>query len=262
MRSSSSPLLVLGAALTGVVGLLLLAVPFVGDEPATAPVLTGLVLLAVAAGLWIFGRPSRGGAEVVVSEEAGGPVLRLPLRPHLPVANLLVLGALTSLTVYGMVAIGLGDGGLLLLPVLLLVALPLPDTVRALLRRPDVTLTTSEVAMRGWGADARLAWEDVAGAEVVVPHPRRPVLRVLGRPGASSWEFMPRRIVLPLDARPDGPHVDVRLQALSTPGALEVVVQELAAMPSDRRAAFLRDTAPRLLAEDLSRPGGASARGE
>jgi hypothetical protein len=262
MRSSNSWLLLLGAGLTGVVGLLILAAALVGDQPATGPVLTGLVLLAVAVGLGIFARPPRGGGRAELAEVADGPAVRLPLRPNLPLANLFVLGALTALVGYGMLAIGLGDGGLLLLPVLLLVALPLPDTVRALLRRPDVTLTTRAVAMRGWGADARLEWEDVAGVEVVVSHPRRPVLRVLGRPAASSWEFSPRRIVLPLDARPDGPHIDVRLQALAAPGALEVVVEELAGMPQDRRAAFLRELAPRLLAEDLSRSGRANARRE
>jgi hypothetical protein len=53
--------------------------------------------------------------------------------------------------------------------------------------------------------------------------------------------------------RPDGPHVDVRLQGLASPGAFQVVVEELAARQPEERAAFLRETAPRLLTEDLTR---------
>lgn len=248
MRSSRRWLASAGAGVAGAIGVLMLTVPLMSDETATAAPLIGLVLLAVAAALWIFGSAPRVVESAITTREtADGPELHLRLRPHVPVANVLVLGALSALVLYGALAIGLRSGGLLLLPVLLLVALPLPDTVRALLRRPDVTLTNRHVALRGWGADAQLAWEDVTGAEVVVPRPRRPVVRILGRPGATSWTFAPRRILVPLDTRPDGPHVDVPILGLARPGALQVVVEELAAQRPDERAAFLRETAPQLL---------------
>lgn len=244
MRSSSGRFLVVGAVLPAAVGLLLVSVSLSGRS--VPPLLAGLVLLATAAAVVLFTRA--GGGSSVTVREADNPAVRVALRPHLPVATLLVLGSLSALVLYGILAFGLDEGGALLLPVLLLVAAPLPDTVRALLRRPGVTLTAEAVALRGWGADARLSWDDVTGAALVVPHPRRPAVRFSGRPGAASWRFTPRRLVVPLDRRPDGPHIDVPLQGLGEPDAFLAAGERLVGLDPTARAGLLRDEVPRLLA--------------
>lgn len=240
-------------------GLLLVAAPLLSsgtaaDNGMPLLVVPGIALIGTGAAILLFTAPSSPGRGAELVEIEGEPAVRVRLRPNVPAANLIVGSVFSLLFGASMVGIGLSDGGLLLLPLLALFLAIVPDALRALLRRPALLLTQRAVALRGWGMDARLAWEDVTGVELVVPHPRRPALRIAGHPGAASWSLRMRRIIVPLDLRPGSEHIDVRLLALDHPGMVQTLVEHLATLTEPDRRALLNENAIAFLTDQLRRP--------
>jgi len=138
-----------------------------------------------------------------------------------------------------MLAVGVGDGGLLFAPLVLLFAALVPDGLRGLLRRPALVLSPQDVRYRGWTVDARLCWEDVASVGLDSLDPRRRRILLGGRPDAPSWRCESRRIVLPLDRVPSQPRITVLAGALDHPTRVEVLLRTLASAPAAERPALL-----------------------
>jgi hypothetical protein len=239
---------------TGAVGLFFGSVP-AWHEPLTATAAAGFVLfgvvalsLSVAGFLIWFKKPHPPVAYVAASE---GPALRVGLSSHHPWARLLVGICAAAFTVWA--AVAARPGSLLLLP---LVALPLalvPDSARAIWRRPHVTLTAAGLRLVGWAVDAEVGWEDVQRSEFVLAHQHRAVLRVHLRRPAPSLRERYLRTAQRLDA-PRQDAVDIPLLALGQPGRLGTLIDHLAASDPARRASMIRPEGVAFLSGDRSAP--------
>jgi hypothetical protein len=129
----------------------------------------------------------------------------------------------------------------------------------SLLRDPRLVLDGRGVRFVGWSVEAYAAWADVVGAEVAVPHFRRPVLRIRTRAGAPSYSF--RRSWRPLrtDLTPADGAIDVPLLALAdaTLAGLLLWVGRVVRPGADRGRlldGLLDEDGARLLREVATRP--------
>jgi len=180
-----------------------------------------------------------------VAPPSGGPAtgtggrVEIPLNGRTPLTMVLLGTSFALLFVVAVFAVGVGDGGLLFLPLVLLFAALVPDALRGLLRKPGLVLTADGITYRGWTLDSRLAWDDVVSVGLDLTEPRRPRLLVAGRPDAASWEVTSHRLVLPLDRVPSGPRIVVLAGALDHPTRAEVLIRRLAASPAADRPGLL-----------------------
>lgn len=196
----------------------------------------GVAVLGTAAVVVVLRVASPGGS--ISSDDTRGR-LRVPLSPRTPLTMVLLGTTFALLLVVAVLAVGIGDGGLLFLPLVLLFAALVPDALRGLLRKPGLVLTADGVSYRGWTVDSRLAWEDVVSVDLDVTEPRRPRLLVAGRPDAPSWEVSSHRLLLPLDRVPSAPRIVVLAGALDHPTRVEVLVRRLAASAAADRPGLL-----------------------
>ena len=224
--------------LFSLVGLAFLSAPWWAyREPAGATatsllVLFGLAVLTVPLCTYAV-RLHRPRSRVTLIEGTQS-VLEVRLSNHLPLAVTTLCVVWTVLLVYAASAAGLTGAGLLVLLLALPFAVLLPDTVRALLRAPRLTLTHEGVTFVGWSYDATVSWDDVAGVDVAAPHVRRPVVRISVRPAAASFRSSSRRLLVPLDLRPEQPAIDIPLLALAAPGRLTALLETLASREAER----------------------------
>ncbi|WP_435741718.1 hypothetical protein [Nocardioides sp. SYSU DS0663] len=240
-------------------GALLVASPWITDEPASAGrstmlVLLGLACCSVAVVVWLAQlAPRDPGARVALLADSA---IEVRLRPHQPLA-VLVLGLTWSALLAAGVVLG-GSGALLLLPVLLLFLSLVPDSARTLVRRPRLRYDATGIQLRGWQSDAAIAWDDVVDVGLVAPDRRRPQVRIEGRAGAASYQRTSRRLVLTLEPRPDRELVDVPLLALDDPGRLLTHLDAVRRDAEQDRARWLDAEAVRYLTGDDAglRPGG------
>ena len=198
--------------------------PGTSAREGTGFTLAGLAFLAVPVLSWLcFLAPPRPDRRVRL---VAGPALEVRLRPHRLLA-VVVLGVTWSAWIaWAMVALGLDGPGWLLLPFLLLFLSLLPDTVRALARRPRLRIDAVGLDLRSWQRDAALAWEDVVEVGLALPNARQPQLRVRGRPGAPSWRARRSRLLHLLEPREEEV-LDVPLLALDAPEDLRTFLDAL-----------------------------------
>ena len=234
-----------------VLGLAFLSAPWwayaepAGGTRRTAFVFFGLAILTVpvcAYALRLHQPRNR-----ITPVDGTGPGIEVRLSNHLLWAVAFMALVWTSFLVWAAVAAGLTGAGLLVLLLALPFAVLLPDTVRALLRRPRLILTLDGVTYVGWSADAAVSWPDIATVDVAAPHVRRPVVRIAVRPNATSFTSTPRRLLLSLDLPPDLPAIDVPLLALASPGRLTALLEKLVTVDEAARTTRLGADALRFL---------------
>lgn len=245
MRSSSRVVARVVAVLLALVGLLVLAGPVVSadarsDGGAVLLPVVGVFLVAMGAVSWIArGTSPDPAARTSLVQVAGQPVLQVRLRPTTPLVMLLVGASGALVVLVAMLGIGLGDGGLLLTPFLLLFLVLVPDAVRALSRRPRWELGADGLRQVGWTTESYLAWDDVSAVTLTTADPRRPRLVVAGRLGAPSWQVTSHRILVPLDRVPQRPEIAVLVSALDLPSRVQVLVERFAREPRHARVGYL-----------------------
>ena len=237
------------------VGLALLSAPWwaydepAGGRPRTGLVLFGLAVLTVPLCTYAvrLHRP-RNRVTRVAGTDAG---IEVRLSNHLLLTVVITSLVWTIFLLWAAVAAGLAGAGLLVLLFAIPFAALLPDTVRALLRGPRLTLSSGGVTFVGWSNDATVSWHDIAGVDLAAPHVRRPVVRIAVRPGATSFRSTSRRLLVPLDRPPDLPAIDVPLLALGSPGRLATLLDRLAGSGDADRTRWLGADGVRFL-EDQS----------
>lgn len=243
-----------GALVGGVIGALgvgLVAAPAIAPEAGDPLLLvaTGVALLTTAAAMEIGALWLPRPASAVTPEDgdgASGSGLRIRLRTQVPWSVALVGVGFTVFFVAAALTMGLGDGGLLLTPFVLLFASIFPDAVMTLLRRRSLHIDASGLRLEGWGVSAELGWADVVDVDLVTEG-RRPALHVRGAGGATSWRHRRRRVVWHTEPAATGPALSVPVAALDAPGAVMVLCRELASSPPERRRSFLEHGARGLL---------------
>lgn len=122
----------------------------------------------------------------------------------------------------------------------LLMAVPVPDLIRASVRRSEIRLTWAGMTISGWSTDAYLDWDDV---ELVDSDPRNPwAFRVLVRakPGATSYRHRRRRILLPLEPWPQPEDIVLHGVSLDDPVSVMIFLKTLAVLPPHKRSDLLR----------------------
>ena len=171
-----------------------LAIAVLGDLPWQAKLVVGLLGL-----LWLTWLPLAWRAWSPRSQDArpdparvrtadGASIVDLdpaPVRGGLWVTSGLAAVALLATT------LGVADGDVgaslvLGVPFLVIFTLPALDLLLAVRRGASVALSPSEVRVRGWRAESRLAWGDVAGVDVDSVDGRAHY-RVRGLASGQSW---------------------------------------------------------------------------
>lgn len=219
-------------------GVLLLAAPLF-EGGLLLPVL-GVFMLGLAyvvAQVRLVGRDGR--ARTSLEHGPGGPALVVALRSTTPRVMIAVglVGSLVSLT--AVIGVGVGDGGLLFLPFLLLFAVLVPDAVRALRLRPRLELSTRTVIYRGWSLDSELAWTDIASVRIDAGY--RPRLVVDGHAGSASWRVRRHRWILALEPSPGQPEIAVFTLSLDEPERLRTLIDSLRRLTDAQRAPLIAD---------------------
>lgn len=207
-------------------------------------VLTWLALLAIAApGLMaaFIGSPS--GTEGRVRAVDGG--IWIDFRPHIPTACAVFAFLMTGMFLTAAVL----DSAV---PRLLSLALVVPflslliASVGTLRRKPRVLLTAEGLDYRGWGADARISWDDVAGTDTDFSNGLRPLVEVLAKDVAPSFRYDTALVALPELMGPR-PAVRVLARGLDEPYRLEVFVNQMTAASPEERAFRLGEVGLRWL---------------
>jgi len=180
------------------------------------------------------------------------PGLEVWLSNHLLLAVTTLSLVWTVFLLWGALTAGLTGAGLLVLLLALPFAALLPDTLRALLRRPRLALTPEGVTYVGWSSDASVSWPDIAGVDLAAPQVRRPVLRIAVRPGARTFISRRHRLLVSLDVAAEAA-IDVPLLALASPGRLTALLDQLVTVDEAGRTALLGPEGLRFL-DDRSPP--------
>lgn len=177
------------------VNILLGAALVVGALLATDAAWQLRVVLALYGGCWLATQPlvvrawwPRAGADARVRTLAGTTVVLLD--PTSLRGGAFVCGWLTAVTALAAVlalASGATAGGVVGLVLAAFFALPLLDLCLALRRGGRLTLTSEQIALRGWRTESSVAWAEV-GEIGVAQVQRRPHLVVTARAGATSWQ--------------------------------------------------------------------------
>ncbi|GEP34241.1 hypothetical protein NSZ01_20090 [Nocardioides szechwanensis] len=207
-------------------------------------VLVWVVLVVIAApGVIVAVVGSSAGTDGRVRAVDGG--IRIDFRPHVPAAvavlSFLMAGMLATAAVLDFAVPRLLSAVLAGAFLLLLVA-----AVGTLRRKPRVLLTLDGLDYRGWGADARISWDDVAGTEADFSNGLRPIIDVLAKDVAPSFRYDTALVALP---EPMGPRPAVRVLArgLDEPYRLEVFVNQMRAAAPEERAFRLGEVGLRWL---------------
>ncbi|MEJ7831773.1 MAG: hypothetical protein WKF79_02570 [Nocardioides sp.] len=195
-----------------------------------------IVLLVVAGPLllWMLLRRSTdtGGRVRAVADG-----IEIAFRPHVPVAaggfGFLLCGFFAT---FGLVGSVIPSGVLFAMAGLFLV-LPV-GALGTVLRSPRVLLTREGLDYRGWGADAFLAWDDIARIDSDVRNGFRPLVEIIATQPAPSFRYARAIVALP---EPMGPCPAIRVVArgLDEPWRLMVYVEQMAAEAPARREARL-----------------------
>ncbi len=256
--SSFRWLVVVGNALLGT-ALTLLALAMLGAPDGWTT--TTSLLVAVVGVLWVavgsvgfhrmfVRRPPLDGRRVTVGADGRSVVLEWSTT-LLRVPALSVAGLVVVLLVAGLALLGDGSAWLFLGSAALL-ALLLPDSWARLRRAHRLVLDPQGVTAYGWDGDAHLDWDDVVEVRLVDVQ-FWSTLRVVGRPGAPSFRWVPRRRIL-FAPRPRGPFVDIPGPAVDVhPFFLAGTLEHYARTPSARRE--LGDGTARMRLVELVRPG-------
>ena len=238
-------------------GVMLVTFPLRVDEPMSATAAAGLVLfglavLTVPVAGWITALAPARPARAVSSHDE---VVEIRLRTAGPVATVVIGVTWAGFFAWAWVAGGITSGGLLAVPLLLLFLALVPDSVRAVARRPFLRIDADQVVLHGWSIDARVDWDDVVTVEATAPHPQRAVVRLVAAPGASSLQRTWKRLILRLDLRGPEPVVDVPFAALDDPGRVTVYLALLQLLPRAGRQEHLTEPGPGLLRGDPPETG-------
>lgn len=192
------------------------------------------VVLLVLAGpglLWVLllARSTHAGGRVRSATDG----IEIAFRPHVPAAaagiGLLLGGLFATFGVAGSVV----PSALLSLMALTFLVMVV-CAVGTMLRRPRVLLTLEGFDYRGWGADAFLAWDDIAGTDSEIGNGFRPVVEIIATQPARSFRYSRAIVALP---EPMGPRPAIRVVArgLDEPWRLMVYVEQMAAEAPARR---------------------------
>ncbi|MEU6137593.1 hypothetical protein [Nocardioides sp. NPDC047086] len=156
-----------------------------------------------------------------------------------PLTMLLVGIGFTGFFLAAGIAVGVPGGGVLVWAVGLLFVILVPDSLRALARKPTLRLSADKVALHGWTTDVSLAWDDILTVMYDDSDPIRPRLNLLGRTTAPSFRAGSSRLIVPLERTPKRPELSVYLAAFSDPDGLRVVVETLQPMTTTERTAWI-----------------------
>ncbi len=229
-------------ALTGGIGLACLG-GAVTEADGRAPLLgASVVCLGAAALVWVGVLAPRDAAQRTATRPAGGEqVLVVGLRSTTPWVMTITGGVGTALIVWSIFGVGFTDGGLLFAPLLLLFAPVLAEGLWAFRRRAQLEIGAEALHYRGWGLDARLAWDDV---DRIVQRTEGKYSRiwVIGRDGAPSWQCQRTKLILSLDPAPKRAEFGVLTSALDDSGALYATLRLLKAQTRAGRRTYMGPT--------------------
>ncbi len=179
----------------------------------------GLAVLALPVVEWT-GHLAPLHPERSVSSSPGAVEIRLRTAPPLATAVIGVTWA--GFFGWAWLAGGPTSGGLLAVPCLLLFLALVPDSVRAITRRPFLRVDADRVVLRGWSIDARVDWSDVLSVDLPLRRRRRPVVRLVAAPAATSLQRTWQRLAVRLDTPSSDPYVDLPFAALDDPVRVSV----------------------------------------
>jgi hypothetical protein len=229
-------------ALTGGIGLACLVGAVTESDGRATLVGASVVCLGAAAVVWVGVLAPRDAARRTATVPAGGEqVLVVRLRSTTPWVMTITGGIGTVLIIWSIFGVGLTDGGLPFAPLLFLFAPVLAEGLWAFGRRAQLEIGAEAVHYRGWGLDARLAWDDVDRVEQRVEG-KYSRIWVIARDGAPSWQAQRRKLVLPLDPAPKLPEFGVLTSALDDPGALYATLRLLKDQTLASRRAYMGPT--------------------
>lgn len=208
-----------------------------------------LILSAVAASLGLFNTSGRGR----VALANGGSAIEVRMRGRTPLTMLLVGVGFTAFFFAAGLAVGVPGGGVLVWVIGLLFVVLIPDAIKALTRRPTLTISAHKVDLRGWTTDVSLAWDDVHTIMYDDSDPIRPRANLLGRTNSPSFTVTSSKLIIPLDRKPKRPELSVYLAAFDEPDRLRVSLEHLQRMPAPERASWIGPGAVELLDGTLRR---------
>jgi hypothetical protein len=244
-----------------VVPLVVLAGIFVAYQGIADPELSGsgrtvaltlglaLILSAVAASLGLVNTSGRGRVALVDS----GSAVEVRMRARTPLTMLLVGTGFTAFFFAAGLAVGVPGGGVLVWVIGLLFVILIPDSIKAMARRPALTIYADKVDLRGSTTDVSLAWDDVHTIMYEDSDPIRPRANLLGRTTSPSFTAKSSKLIMPLDRKPRRPELPVYLAAFDEPDRLRVSLEHLQRMPAAERASWIGPGAVELLDGTLRR---------
>ena len=208
-----------------------------------------LILSALAASLGLVNTSGRGRVALV----DGGTAVEVRMRARTPLTMLLVGIAFTAFFFAAGIAVGVPGGGVLVWLVGLLFVILIPDSIKAMSRRPALKISADTVSLRGWTTDVSLAWDDVHTVMYDDSDPIRPRANLLGRTTSPSFIAKSHKLIIPLDRKPKRPELSVYLAAFDEPDRLRVSLEHLQRMTATERASWIGPGAVELLDGTLTR---------
>lgn len=211
----------------------------------------GLALALGAVALVLALVPTSGKGRVRLTED--GRTIELKMRARTPLTMLLIGIGFTGFFFAAGIAVGVPGGGVLVWVIGLLFVILIPDSVRALTRKPTLRVSADKVDLRGWTTDVSLAWDDVHTVLSDDSDPIRPRLNLLGRTTSPSFAAKSSKLIVPMDRKPKRPEVSVYLAAFDEPDRLRVALEHLQRMSAGERASWIGPGAVELLDGTLQR---------
>ncbi len=189
-----------------------------------------LVVLVGPALLWLLlGRSTTTAGRVRAVPDG----IEIVFRPHVPAAvagiSFLLCGVFATFGVVGSVV-----PSVVLYVLAALFLLMLLCAGGTLLRRPRVLLTREGLDYRGWGADAFLAWDDIADVDSDLSNGFRPLVEVFAAHPAPSFRYVRAVVALP-ETRGPRPAIRIVARGLDEPWRLMVYAEQMVAEAPERR---------------------------
>lgn len=208
-----------------------------------------LVLSAIALVLALV--PTSGRGRVRLTDD--GRTIELKMRARTPLTMLLAGIGFTGFFLAAGIAVGVPGGGVLVWVIGLLFIILIPDSIRALARKPTLRLSADRVELHGWTTDVVIAWDDVHTVLYDDSDPIRPRLNLLGRTTSPSFTVQSSKLIVPMDRTPKHPELSVYLAAFDEPDRLRASLEHLQRMSAGERASWIGPGAVELLDGTLQR---------
>jgi hypothetical protein len=228
----------------GVLGVLVVLIGVVGlgaaafgvIERVAVAVWLGLLCLAAA---WLLHTIylATGHAHARVHQVADG--VEVQLGWHFPAACALFATFLEGFFLWGAWTVDETPPRVALVALAALVLAVVPDAVAAAVKTTRVLLTSTAVTYLGWSTAASVQWTDVVEVSLDQRLATRPAVLIRAVPGAPSYRWRRRRLLLPIEPRPGAGELVVPGIALDEPWNLLAFAEQLAKLPEPERTPFL-----------------------